>query len=206
MEVPGPLLCRILGKKVSPCGCRGPPPPFRCAYPSNAINIRNGGNTMFDPKSDYALNKKDPDAIVYIDAAGTLTRLTLADFSSLEEFQRWKAWSDESYHQIENAAIALSKRTLSLHGLSEKATAVQSPEDTLMEALKQQEREEMRRLLMEGLDNCLTSAQRRRLWLYFVDGLTVRQIAEAEGVQHPSIVECLAAAKKKLLEYLKRMV
>ena len=161
---------------------------------------------MFDPKSDYALNKKDLDAIVYIDAAGTLTRLTLADFSSLEEFQRWKAWSDESYHQVENAAIALSKRTLSLHGLSEKATAVQSPEDTLMEALKQQEREEMRRLLMEGLDNCLTSAQRRRLWLYFVDGLTVRQIAEAEGVQHPSIVECLAAAKKRLLEYLKRMV
>ena len=45
-----------------------------------------------------------------------------------------------------------------------------------------------------------------RAGLYFVDGLTVRQIAEAEGVQHPSIVECLAAAKKKLLEYLKRMV
>ena len=113
---------------------------------------------------------------------------------------------DRIKYLIENAGIALSKRTLSLHGLSEKATAVQSPEDTLMEALKQQEREEMRRLLMEGLDNCLTSAQRRRLWLYFVDGLTVRQIAEAEGVQHPSIVECLAAAKKKLLEYLKRMV
>ena len=43
---------------------------------------------MFDPKSDYALNKKDLDAIVYIDAAGTLTRLTLADFSSPEEFKR----------------------------------------------------------------------------------------------------------------------
>lgn len=100
---------------------------------------------MFDPKSDYALNKKDPEAIVYIDAAGTLTRLTLADFSSPEEFQRWKAWPDESYHQIENAEITCSKRTLSLHGLSEKATAVQSPEDTLMEALEQQEREELRR-------------------------------------------------------------
>ena len=160
---------------------------------------------MFDPKSDYALNKKDPDAIVYIDAAGTLTRLTLADFSSLEEFQWWKVWSDESYHQIENAEIAFSKHILSLHGLSEKATAVQSPEDTLMETLEQQEREKMRRLLMDGLDNCLTRPQHRRLWLYYVDGLTVRQIAEAEGVQHPSIVECLAAAKKKLLSFLKNM-
>ena len=49
---------------------------------------------MFDPKSDYALNKKDPSAIVYIDAFGTLTRLTPADFSGPEEFQRWKAWSE----------------------------------------------------------------------------------------------------------------
>ena len=67
---------------------------------------------MFDPKSDYALNKKDPSAIVYIDAFGTLTRLTPADFSDPEKFQRWKAWSDESYHQIENAGIAFYKHTL----------------------------------------------------------------------------------------------
>ena len=31
---------------------------------------------MFDPKSDHALNKMDPDAIVYIDPWGTLVRLT----------------------------------------------------------------------------------------------------------------------------------
>lgn len=158
---------------------------------------------MFDPKSDYALNKKDPDAIVYTDAAGTLIRLTLADFSGLEEFQRWKVWSDESYHQMENAGIAFSKRTLSLHGLSEKAAAVQSPEDTLMETLEQQERRKMCRLLMEGLDCCLTPAQRRRLWLYCVDGLTVRQIAKAENVKHQSITECLTAAKLKLQIFLK---
>ncbi len=158
---------------------------------------------MFDPKSDYALNKLDPNAIVYMDATGTLTRITLEDFSSPEEFQRWKAWSDESYHQIENADIILSKHTLSLHGLSEKAIAVQSPEDTLMETLEQQEREELRRMLMDGLNNCLTSAQRRRLWLHFVDELTVRQIAEAENVRHPSIVGCLATAKKRLQNFLK---
>ena len=161
---------------------------------------------MFDPTSDDALTKKDPSAIVYIDAFGTLTRLTPADFSDPEEFQRWKAWSDESYHQIENADIAFSKHTLSLHGLSEMAIAVQSPEDTLIDALEQQEREEMRRMLIEGLDNCLTPVQRRRLWLYCVDGLTVRQIAMAEGVQHPSIIECLAAAKKKLLKHIKNLV
>ena len=135
---------------------------------------------MFDPKSDYALNKKDPSAIVYIDAFGTMTQLTPADFSGPEEFQRWKAWSDESYHQIENAGIAFSKHTLSLHGLSEMAIAVQSPEDTLIDALEQQEREKMRRMLIDGLDSCLTPTQRRRLWLSCVHGLTVRQISQTE--------------------------
>lgn len=51
---------------------------------------------MFDTKSDYALNKMDPEAIVYIDAWGTLVRLTLEDFDSPEEFQQWKEWSDNN--------------------------------------------------------------------------------------------------------------
>lgn len=159
---------------------------------------------MFDPKSDYALNKMAPDAIVYMDAAGEVTRLTQADFSSLEEFQRWKAWSDEDYHDTEKATHVFYNHTRSLHGLSEKAIAVPSPEDTIMEDQEQQERRKLRRMLMEGLDNCLTPVQRRRLWLHCVDELTVRQIAEAENVRHPSVVECLTAAKEKLQDFLKK--
>ncbi len=157
---------------------------------------------MFDPKSDYALNKLDPNAIVYMDVTGTLTRITLEDFASPEEFQRWKAWSDESYHQIENADIILSKHTLSLHGLSEKAIAVQSPEDTLVETQERQEREEMRRLLMDGLNNCLTPAQRRRLWLSCVYGLTVRLISLTENANFQNVAKSIAAAKKKLQKFL----
>lgn len=160
---------------------------------------------MFDPKSDYALNKMDPDAIIYMDAAGEVTRLTQADFSSPEEFLRWKVWSDENYHATEKANHVFYNHTRSLHGLSEKAIAVPSPEDAAMEAQEQQERQELCQLLLEGLDSCLTAIQRRRLWLYCVDGLTVRQIAEAENVKHPSIVECLAAAKRKLQDFMKKM-
>ena len=159
---------------------------------------------MFDPKSDYALNKMAPDAIVYKDAAGEVTRLTQADFPSLEEFQRWKTWSDENYHDTEKASHVYYNHTRSLHGLSEKAVAVPSPEDTMIEDQEQQERRELRRMLMKGLDSCLTQTQRRRLWLYCVDGLTVRQIAEAENVKHPSIIECLTAAKEKLQNFLKK--
>ena len=50
---------------------------------------------MFDRKSDYALNKKDPEAIVCKSVSGVHIRLTHVDFSSEAEFQKWKAWSDE---------------------------------------------------------------------------------------------------------------
>ena len=144
---------------------------------------------MFDPKSDYALNKIDPEAIVYIDASGVLTRLTLADFSSPEEFQRWKMWSDESYRQIENAGIAFSKHTLSLSSLSE--------------TLEQQEREEMRCLLMEGLGKCLTPKQHRRLWLSCFCGLTVRQISQTENANFQNVAKSIVAAKKKLHKFMR---
>lgn len=58
---------------------------------------------MFDRNSDYALNKKDPYAIVCKSATGIHIRLTRADFSSEEEFEKWKRWSDENYHAIEKA-------------------------------------------------------------------------------------------------------
>ena len=151
-----------------------------------------------------ALNKKDHEAIVCPSATGVHIRLTRENFASEDEFQRWKAWSDESYHQIENTGTNFSKRTLSLHSLSEQATAVQSPEDILIEDLDNQERQRLRQLLLEGLDNCLTPTQRRRLWMYCVEDLTLRQIADAENVQHTSVIDSLVAAKKKLKSFLKK--
>ena len=41
---------------------------------------------MFNRKSSYALNKKDPNAIVYMDANEAIIRLTREDFASEEEF------------------------------------------------------------------------------------------------------------------------
>lgn len=157
---------------------------------------------MFDPKSDYALNKMDPEAIVYIDSRGTLIRLTVENFASPEEFQRWKEWSDGDYHKIDNAGVTFSKRTLSLHGLSEQVMAVQSPEELFIMLQEQREREELRRLLMEGVDSCLTQSQRRRLWLYCVDGLSEEAIALAENVRQQSVSECLSRAKENLKKFL----
>ena len=58
---------------------RMPQSALRFDAPPQPHQHRNGGTTMFDPKSDYALNKMAPDAIVYKNAAGEVTRLTQAD-------------------------------------------------------------------------------------------------------------------------------
>ena len=57
---------------------------------------------MFNRKSIYALNKKDPNAIVYTDADGNLIRLTCDDFACAAEFRRWKDWSDSDLRKEEN--------------------------------------------------------------------------------------------------------
>ena len=64
---------------------------------------------MFNRKSSYALNKKDANAIVYIDANGNIIRLTHEDFASEEEFQKWKSWSDENYHTEDNRDVVEGK-------------------------------------------------------------------------------------------------
>ena len=64
---------------------------------------------MFNRKSIYALNKKDPDAIVYMDANEGIIRLTREDFASEEEFLKWKSWSDENYHTEDNQDVVKGK-------------------------------------------------------------------------------------------------
>ena len=69
---------------------------------------------MFNRKSSYALNKKDPNAIVYMDANEAITRLTREDFASEKEFLKWKALSDEDYHASEKEAHVYANHTLAL--------------------------------------------------------------------------------------------
>ena len=60
---------------------------------------------MFNRKSSYALNKKDPNAIVYMDANEAIIRLTREDFASEEEFLKWKSLSDADYHAFRGSSI-----------------------------------------------------------------------------------------------------
>ena len=79
---------------------------------------------MFNRKSSYALNKKDPNAIVYMDANEAITRLTCEDFASEKEFLKWKSLSDEDYHASEKEAHVYANHTLALDELTEEAASI----------------------------------------------------------------------------------
>jgi len=161
---------------------------------------------MFNRKSIYALNKKDPNAIVYTDAEGNLIRLTRDDFSREEEFLRWKKMSDADYHGEEKADHLYYDGTLSLEGLSEEAIATPSAEEGYIAEINLSERQLLGKLLLEGMGNQLTELQRKRLWLYCVSGMTEQEIASSEGIAQQNVSKSIASAKKKIKKFLKNRV
>lgn len=161
---------------------------------------------MFNRKSIYALNKKDPNAIVYTDADGNLIRLTRDDFASEEEFLRWKKMSDADYHGEEKADHLYYDGTLSLEGLSEEAIATPSAEEGYIAEINLSERQLLGKLLLEGMGNQLTELQRKRLWLYCVSGMTEQEIASSEDIAQQNVSKSIASAKKKIKNFLKNRV
>ena len=158
---------------------------------------------MFDRKSDYALNKTEPHAIAFKTAAGAYIRLHREDFSSEEEFLKWKGWSNEDYRVVDIQDNAYTKQAISLDGVPEQ-TGDLSPEQLLIEQYDQLDREQFCRLLLEGINTCLSEPQRRRLLKYYFEGMTQLEIADSENVAQQNIVESLWRAKEKLKKFFKK--
>ena len=137
---------------------------------------------MFDKKSEYALNKHDQDSIIYISVSGRI-RLTRADFSSEEEFLKWKAWSDADYHQTEKKGRSFNDNRVALDDYLDVVGAVQSAEDEFFSEL---------------LKADVQAKQYRRIWLYYAERKSVTEIARLEGVTKASVSLSLARAIKKI--------
>ena len=158
---------------------------------------------MFNRKSIYALNKKDPNAIVYPDADGNLIRLTRDDFASEEEFMHWKAWSDENFHTEDNSDVAEDKRKISLDDLSEEALATPAL-DVIMENLHiQAEKHRSSLEMVIQIKGVLTETQFRRLWMYRVHEMTEAEIAAIEGTAQQQISKSIKSAEKKIKNFFK---
>lgn len=157
---------------------------------------------MFYKQTFYSINKADPDAIVYIDSAGHILRLTCEDFSSPEEFRNWKKWSDEQYHQVENADHRYANHTISLDSLKSYAASVSGPEVQAGKKVEDQLEKRKDRELFNRIRSCLTDVQFRRLWMYAVDKKALEKIAAEECVSVPTVYESIQAALKNVNKLL----
>ena len=149
---------------------------------------------MYDKKSSYALNKKDPDAIVYTDADRHIIRLTRTDFDTEADFLKWKAWSDENYHDQEKGDHVEEKHTTPMDGT---AGAADGPEVIIEQRFERQTKEQYTAETVIRVKGQLTEKQFRRLWMYYVVGLTQQQIADAEEVGQRRISTSITSAVKR---------
>ena len=152
---------------------------------------------MFDKHCDYALNRLDKTAIVCQSVTGEHIHLTREDFTSEEEFERWKAWSDEDYHKIQLAG----RQDNDCLSFEEQIDApAPSAEDVFFAPLFLEEQREESARLFEQIKALLTEKQFRRLWRFCVEQIPVVQIAKEEGVTEPSVSESINRAKEKILK------
>ena len=153
---------------------------------------------MVNKNSIYSLNKNNPDAIVYPSATGKPIFVTREDFPSEEEFLAFKKWSDENFHEEEKLDHREANHNLALDELSEAALAVPAIDVVMDRKMERAEQKRKASDMVVQLKDKLTETQFRRLWKYEVEGLTIDEIGDQEGVDHQRISKSILAAKKKI--------
>lgn len=155
---------------------------------------------MFNTNSDYVINKLDTDAIVCRSVTGQLLRITREDFSSDEEFEKWKLWSDTNYHETELRDRAYSDRKTE----SSIARYIEAQDaDWLTMELKASDKGQHTQLI-ERMRCFLTDIQFKRIWQRFAVGLELADIAGSEGVSITAVASSIERAVKKLSQLRRR--
>ena len=157
-------------------------------------------HTMHNKKSLYSRNKRNSRAIIYPDAFEQDHPLTPEQFSSEEEFRFWKMWSDENYHGWELADHIYSDHT---SPLTEYSAAEPSPEAIILARLDRREGVAFAQSSLQKIRGIVTEKQYRRIQMY-CEGMTYREIAEAEGVSAKNVFKSVVAGKKKISKILEK--
>lgn len=159
---------------------------------------------MYNKKSVYALNKHDAEAIVYPSAEGETVRLTRQDFNTDAEFMFWKQWSDQDYHAEDNADVREARHTIPIDLLPEQVLSVPGTEQQMLLDLDRFERGKLCAETIRLIRQSVTELQYRRMWLYYVEGLTQQEIAAHESVGQQRISVSLTAGRKRIKKYFLR--
>ncbi len=153
--------------------------------------------------TDYAINKNNPNAIVYRfnDDEETIVYLTKEDFASEEEFLKWKKISDENLHEIEKGENYFDKKTCSLEAAAFDGDAPAREDSYFYKEEKEEEAKKMAELnerVHKAMSHC-TEIQQRRLWAVS-KGMSSYEIAKIENCDHKAILKSVKGAKKIFLK------
>lgn len=149
---------------------------------------------MFNTKSDYAINKIDPDAIVCRSVTGEAVRITREDFASDEEFEVWKQWSDTDYHCAECRDRAYDDRKSAI-----STTLYLEAQDTDWLTIELNAVEQVQRTqLIERMRGFLTDTQFKRLWQRYAEGRELADIAATEDVSVTAVASSIERAVKRV--------
>jgi len=113
-------------------------------------------------------------------------------------FQCWKETSDKEYGDINNNDHTESRRC---YLIDDYAPYEHKADKTYAEKVRTAK-------LAEQLNNAfelLTDTQKRRLYLYFSDKMSLRKIAALEHVDHKTVLDSINAAQAKIRDYFDKL-
>ena len=94
---------------------------------------------------------------------------------------------------------------MSIDDLSEAALAIPAIDVVMDRQYEKSERRRMAFAMVSQIRDKLTETQFRRLWMYFVDGMTIDEIGEIEGISHQNISKSIGSAMKKIKKFFRKL-
>ena len=157
--------------------------------------------------SSYAANKYSKNIVYNSEVSGT-TSIALEDFLKSDptlteaDFEFWKNWSDQDYLEESRGDNKQSWKAVSLSNLeyildSTQLSLEEMVEEKTMEDLVLQTLKQTVAVLLS--DSVLTETMRVRFDLFYIQGMKVVEIAEAQGVDEKAVRKSLKLIKEKLI-------
>ena len=160
-------------------------------------------------KSDYSMNKYS-DGIVYSFCNGSALEVTLEDYltenpdKTEQDFKELKKLSDEIYLEQDRDEYNQTRKNITMCNMENLIDSTELPlNEAYIDMLDRQAAvSAFNRLLESG---SLTEVQERRFRLYIINGLSMRKIAETEGVTYHAVALSIKEAKQALKKFFEKI-
>ena len=147
--------------------------------------------------------------LIHKNKNGRITERMLPEWEfPLSEFDRMKGISDEDYRKRNQGDVLEQRNTVSLTNLEETKICSQdvSAEDEYLNSAKEADDDDFKTLenAMAIMDACLSKKQKIRMKKYYLDSLSMDEIAEQEGLYRNAIRKSIRSSEKKIKKILQK--